>query len=104
MSTEFVVGVVCALAVNISTYVMYWYDKGLARENARLSRLRRRRRVSEAFLLFLGLIGGWPAAWLAIYSLRHKTSWRKRWFRFTLAAASAANVVWGLLVLYCRSV
>lgn len=49
---------VCAL--------VYWLDKSAAEH--------RRRRIPEATLIGLGLVGGWPGAIVAQQVLRHKTS------------------------------
>ena len=54
------------LALNLLTLWMYAADKNAARAGAW--------RVSENQLHLLALLGGWPAAWWAQQSLRHKTS------------------------------
>ena len=55
------------LAINIVTVVTYRYDKNIAGSS--------RRRVAESRLLLLALIGGSPAAIIAMYFMRprHKT-------------------------------
>lgn len=53
------------LIVNAITYASFAADKSRAR--------RGEWRISEARLLFLALIGGWPAAKLAQKRFRHKT-------------------------------
>ena len=54
------------LALNLLTLWLYAADKNAARAGAW--------RVSENQLHLLALLGGWPAAWWAQQSLRHKTS------------------------------
>jgi uncharacterized membrane protein YsdA (DUF1294 family) len=55
------------LAINIVTVVTYRYDKNIAGGS--------RTRVAESRLLLLALIGGSPAAYMAMYLMRprHKT-------------------------------
>ncbi len=50
--------------INIATFFFYWVDKRRARQGGW--------RVAEEFLLFMGLIGGSPAALLAQFVFRHK--------------------------------
>lgn len=64
------------LLVNVVTFCLYWWDKEAARGG--------RRRVSEARLLQLALIGGSLGAFAAQRLLRHKT--RKEPFRTQLMA------------------
>lgn len=52
--------------------------------------IRGRGRISEAVLLSLGLVGGWPGAIVAQQVLRHKTA--KRAFRVRFWITVAANV------------
>ena len=59
------------VAINAATYFMFWYDKHCAK--------RGQWRVTEAGLLLLALLGGSPAAYIAMRQLRHKT--RKTSFR-----------------------
>ncbi len=68
-------------AVNATTAAVYAWDKHRA--------LRQRRRVPELVLLGLALIGGSPAALLAMLTLRHKT--RKLGFLLPFAAVVAAQ-------------
>ena len=63
-------------------FVLYGADKAAARAG--------RERISEAMLLSLGLVGGWPGAIVAQQVFRHKTS--KRSFRLRFWASVAANV------------
>lgn len=59
--------IIWLLAINIVTVVTYRYDKNMAGSS--------RKRVPERRLLLLALIGGSPAAYIAMYlmSPRHKT-------------------------------
>ncbi|MFC0168439.1 DUF1294 domain-containing protein [Pseudoduganella danionis] len=50
---------------SIVSYVLYALDKSAA--------IGQRRRIAERTLLLWGLCGGWPGAWLAQQTLRHKT-------------------------------
>ena len=50
---------------SIISYVLYALDKSAA--------IGQRRRIAERTLLLWGLCGGWPGAWLAQQTLRHKT-------------------------------
>lgn len=59
-------------AINILTYMMFWYDKHCARSG--------KWRVSEAALLGICMLGGSPTGFFAMKILRHKT--RKSSFRF----------------------
>ena len=54
------------LVASIICFLAYALDKSAA--------IARRRRTSEASLLVLGLLGGWPGAILAQQLLRHKSS------------------------------
>ncbi len=71
-----------AAALNVLTFVVYAMDKGAAQTG--------QRRVSEKNLHLLALAGGWPGAWLAQQTLRHKSS--KAEFR---------AVYWVTVVLHC---
>lgn len=51
--------------LNILTFAIYGLDKTAARTG--------RRRVPEKILLGLGLLGGWPGAFIAQRLWRHKT-------------------------------
>lgn len=61
-------------AVNGAAFLMFWMDKSAAREG--------RRRVPEATLLGLALVGGSAGAKIAQRRFRHKT--RKQPFRALL--------------------
>ena len=56
---------VALLAVNVWTVLRFWQDKRYAVEGAR--------RIPEANLLGLALIGGTPGAFVARHVFRHKT-------------------------------
>ncbi|MFB9289569.1 DUF1294 domain-containing protein [Pseudoduganella plicata] len=75
--------------LNLATYIAYARDKSAARQG--------RRRTPENTLLLLGLLGGWPAAFVAQQRLRHKTAKTSFRFRFWLTAvvnlAAAAFLV-----------
>jgi len=70
MTTE--VLVYYLVAVNVVTFVVYGLDKWKAR--------RGRWRIPEAALMWLAVLGGSPAALLAMWLFRHKTKHNK--FRY----------------------
>lgn len=76
----------CASIVCFATYAL---DKRAARTG--------RRRTPEQTLLLLGLACGWPGAFVAQRSLRHKTSKRafqlKFWFTVVLNIALVGVVI-----------
>lgn len=60
------------LAINIITAAVYGWDKWQSK--------RRGRRISEAFLIGLAVLGGTAGGLLAMYGLHHKTRhWVFRW-------------------------
>ena len=61
------------LSINLFTFFAYWLDKRRARQG--------QRRISERTLLLAAIIGGSPAALLAMKLFRHKT--RKLSFRIS---------------------
>ena len=63
MTTELLVYYL--VAINVVTFVVYGLDKWKAR--------RGRWRIPEAALLWLAVLGGSPAALLAMWLFRHKT-------------------------------
>ena len=67
---------------SVITFCVYAIDKSAARYH--------RQRISEKTLHIFGLMGGWPGAWVAQRTLRHKT--KKRTFQI---------VFWGTMVLHC---
>lgn len=64
------------------TFVVYWFDKADAQ--------RGRWRTPESTLQGLALIGGWPGAWMAQQTLRHKS--RKASFQVAFWACVALNL------------
>jgi uncharacterized membrane protein YsdA (DUF1294 family) len=70
------------LLINLWTILRFWQDKARAR--------RGERRIPEADLLRLALIGGSPGAWLARHLFRHKT--RKQPFSNRLLLITLAQV------------
>jgi uncharacterized membrane protein YsdA (DUF1294 family) len=77
-----------AAALNIATFLCFWWDKASARAGMR--------RIPERDLLSLAAFGGSPAALLARTLLRHKT--RKEPFstQLQLIAALQLGAVVGL--------
>ncbi|MGX9462318.1 DUF1294 domain-containing protein [Shewanella sp. A14] len=51
--------------INLTTFGLYYRDKSAAKQG--------RWRISERTLQLFALLGGWPAALLGQYHLRHKT-------------------------------
>jgi uncharacterized membrane protein YsdA (DUF1294 family)/cold shock CspA family protein len=72
---------------SIAAFLAYKFDKSAAQQG--------RWRTKESSLLFLGLVGGWPGAFIAQRVLRHKS--RKRSFQIAFWGTVALNT--GLLVL-----
>lgn len=70
------------LVMSVVAFVAYGIDKRAARDGGR--------RISEATLLMMGLLGGWPGALLAQRHFRHKT--RKQPFRTLFWLSVVANV------------
>ena len=64
------------LAVNLLTFLAYGIDKRKAVRNGHRNR-HLLRRIPEASLLLLALLGGSPAALLAMHLFHHKTLHRK---------------------------
>jgi len=60
--------------LNAGVFLVYFYDKAAAKKGAW--------RISESTLLGLAMLGGSPAAIIAMYGLRHKT--RKMNFKIGL--------------------
>jgi uncharacterized membrane protein YsdA (DUF1294 family) len=69
--------------VSVIAYITYAIDKKAAINN--------RRRVSERSLHLLGIVGGWPGAFLAQQRLRHKT--QKTAFQVTFWLTVVVNLV-----------
>ena len=64
------------LAINLLTFVLYGIDKYKAKHN--------RWRIPEAVLLWLAVLGGSPAALVAMHLFHHKTLHKK--FRYGVPA------------------
>lgn len=78
-------GVLGALVpLNVLTFWVYAADKNAAQSGGW--------RTSEKNLHTLGLLGGWPAAWLAQQSMRHKSS-----------KAAFRAMYWLTIVLHCAA-
>jgi uncharacterized membrane protein YsdA (DUF1294 family) len=77
-----------SLLLNLLAFGFYGFDKRAAQLH--------QRRTPENTLHLLALAGGWPAAWLAQRTFRHKT--QKRPFRigygFTVLLHCAALAAW----------
>lgn len=69
--------------VNAITAIFYVNDKTM-------SRIKNASRTPERNLHLMGILGGWPAALLAIQILRHKSS--KPDYIFTVWATAVANI------------
>lgn len=76
------------VAVNVVTFVVYGLDKWKAR--------RGRWRIPEAALLWLAVLGGSPAALLAMWLFRHKTKHNK--FRYGVPVILAVQVAVAILL------
>ena len=77
--------------VNLVTYAVWGMDKSAARTG--------RRRVPEATLLALCLLGGWPFGLLATRVFRHKTSKKAFIYKFyTVVGLQVALIVAIILV------
>jgi len=74
---------IVALVLSGLAFTVYGWDKWCA--------TRGRSRVSERTLVLWALVGGWPGAYLAMRTFRHKTS--KPSFRRQALAASIVNVL-----------
>ncbi|MCR5423675.1 MAG: DUF1294 domain-containing protein [Bacteroidales bacterium] len=73
------------LGVNLLTFIAYGIDKWKARRNGSAHSSRGlSRRIPEASLLLLALLGGSPAALVAMHLFRHKTLHKK--FRYGVPA------------------
>ncbi len=79
-------------AVNVVTFVVFGWDKWRARCE--------RRRIPEAWLLWLSFASGLLGGWLAMSVFRHKT--RKTSFRIKMIAVSIVNVAWLIVWLWWR--
>ena len=70
------------LGVNLLTFIAYGIDKHIAVRNGH--KTKQSRRIPEASLLLLDILGGSPAALLAMRVFRHKTQHKK--FRYGVPA------------------
>lgn len=80
------------LAANIIAFLCYAIDKAAAPKA--------RRRISEAMLHTLELLGGWPSALLAQQIFRHKT--RKLSFQVTFYVVALINTVILIYLIFPR--
>ena len=74
---------------SLATFLAYGFDKFASKV--------RGRRISEGTLLILGVVGGWPGAFLAVHLLRHKSA--KRGYEATVFVTAAANCVLAFVIL-----
>ncbi|MDJ0793544.1 MAG: DUF1294 domain-containing protein [Woeseiaceae bacterium] len=75
------------LAISVLTFIVYAIDKSAAQSG--------RWRTNEGTLHILALAGGWPGAWIAQQTLRHKS--RKVSFRVVFWATvllNCAGLIW----------
>lgn len=80
-------GLLHVLALSLTTYGLFAWDKRRARREGR--------RVSEANLLWLALLGGSLGAWTAMHRLRHKTQHLRFRLLVPLAVlAHAGGIAW----------
>lgn len=91
------------LVVNLLTFLAYGLDKWKAVRNGRKSGGKTRhndrlsRRLPEASLLLLAVLGGSPAALLAMYLFRHKTLHKK--FRYGVPAILLLQLIVTVLII-----
>lgn len=79
------------VVVNIITYICFWVDKYRARHN------HTRKRIPEDSLFGLAILGGSIGAWLAMYTLHHKTHHPKFTYGIPfILLLQIAGVVWAL--------
>jgi uncharacterized membrane protein YsdA (DUF1294 family) len=76
--------------INLVTFSLYYRDKSAAKQG--------QWRIKESTLQFFSLIGGWPAALLGQYHLRHKT--QKSSFKRILRCCILLNSVGVCLLCY----
>jgi uncharacterized membrane protein YsdA (DUF1294 family) len=69
-------------AASIITFILYGLDKAQSRNGGR--------RIPEAVLYWLALLGGFPGGWTGRSVFRHKT--RKGFFIFVLTFSTAIHV------------
>lgn len=78
------------LACSLVCFGLYVLDKRAAGKGAG-------DRVSEASLLALGLVGGWPGGWVAQQLFRHKTRKTSFQVKFWITVLIHMVVVWNIL-------
>ncbi|HWS39934.1 MAG TPA: DUF1294 domain-containing protein [Arenimonas sp.] len=77
--------------INLVTFLAYYFDKNAA--------IHHRQRTSEATLHTLGVLGGWPAGFLAQQLFRHKTNKIKFQVQFWLSALiNVFIIVWRMTI------
>ena len=84
------------LAVNVLTFLAYGIDKHKAIHNSHKGKCLSRR-IPEASLLLLAILGGSPAALLAMRVFHHKTLHKK--FRYGVPAILLVQIVVVCLVM-----
>jgi uncharacterized membrane protein YsdA (DUF1294 family) len=95
------------ISINVFTFLAYGIDKlNAIWSGGNPNRQSLKVRIPEAALLLLALVGGSPAAGLAIILFRHKT--RKRWFLVRYLAIIAIQAIalyflWDMLPLSAAS-
>ena len=77
------------LAINVATYLIYRYDKKIAGKGST--------RVPENILLLLAAVGGSPAAFAAMSTLRHKTQKTSFQVKFWAIVAVQVIIIVGML-------
>jgi uncharacterized membrane protein YsdA (DUF1294 family) len=75
--------VILYLVTSLIAFALYGLDKSFAKANAH--------RIPEKTLLLVGLVGGWPGAWIGQQVFRHKTS--KPSFRIMFWFTVLANLI-----------
>lgn len=73
-------------ALSVITFLAFGWDKWRAGRGAR--------RVSEATLVWLAALGGWPVGLFSMKHFRHKTAKRSFQIKFTLALLPFTALVW----------
>jgi uncharacterized membrane protein YsdA (DUF1294 family) len=68
--------------INLTTFLFYWMDKGLARIKKFSFR------VPELLLNLMALAGGFAGGWLGRVAFRHKTNIREHWGMLVVLIAS----------------
>lgn len=76
------------IGASVTAFGLYGFDKGLSKTNAR--------RIPEAILHLMSLIGGFAGAALGMLVFRHKTNFRAHPLFIPIIIASAA--LWGFIL------